>query len=291
MLKKIRIQNFKCLQDTKDMEIRPITFLVGPNSSGKSSIFHAILALKQTVESSDMRSPLILQGYINFGSCKDVFFKHDTKKDIRIDFEDLDSIRWSITYAIQEDEDRPGTLFVKSLEFFDKRLPSIISPLFFSSGELKIVREKENSPFTGKLKIVKEQDHPYHKMELEGLKDVSEIFINLEKFYLIEPREPLSVSREEFLSIPRKEVLLLFSFSTLLRDKTEELFDHIYHIGPLRHEPERVYSASGAYPQSVGKHGQWTIDIIQYNKEIRDIIKNWLEKFSISLDFTSRKQE
>jgi len=288
MLKKIRIQNFKCLQDTEDMEIRPITFLVGPNSSGKSSVFQAILALKQTVESSDMRSPLILQDYIDLGSYKDVFYKHDTDKDIKIDFENLNLNKWSIAYAIQEDKERPGRIFVKSLEFFDKQLPSIIFSLlgsFFSSGELKIVREKGNSPFIGKLKIVREQGRPYHKIELEGLEDVSEILLNLEKFYLIEPRKTLSMWGKEFSSISRKELLLLFSLSSLLRDKTEELFDHIYHIGPLRDEPERVYSASGAYPQSVGKHGQWTIDIIQYNEEIGDIIKSWLEKFNISIDF------
>lgn len=125
MLKKIRIQNFKCLQDTEDMEIRPITFLVGPNSSGKSSVFQAILALKQTVESGDQKSPLILKDYIDLGSYKDVFFKHDTDKDIKIDFGNTDSLKWSITFSVQEDGKTPGKIVVKSFEFSGKEFAPV----------------------------------------------------------------------------------------------------------------------------------------------------------------------
>ena len=34
-MKSLRLKNFRCLEDTGDVEIRPLTFLVGANSSGK----------------------------------------------------------------------------------------------------------------------------------------------------------------------------------------------------------------------------------------------------------------
>ena len=34
---RIRLQNFRSLQDTGEIEIKPLTLLVGKNSSGKSS--------------------------------------------------------------------------------------------------------------------------------------------------------------------------------------------------------------------------------------------------------------
>jgi energy-coupling factor transporter ATP-binding protein EcfA2 len=46
MLKTIRLKNFKLHEDTS-IEAAPITVFIGPNNSGKSSIFQALLAHKQ----------------------------------------------------------------------------------------------------------------------------------------------------------------------------------------------------------------------------------------------------
>jgi energy-coupling factor transporter ATP-binding protein EcfA2 len=46
MLKTIRLKNFKLHEDTQ-IDAAPITVFIGPNNSGKSSIFQALLALRQ----------------------------------------------------------------------------------------------------------------------------------------------------------------------------------------------------------------------------------------------------
>ena len=79
MLKRIKIRNFKALRDIDSLDIKPITFFVGPNSSGKSSAFQVLLALKQTIRSSDENTPLILQDYIDLGSYKDIIWNHATE--------------------------------------------------------------------------------------------------------------------------------------------------------------------------------------------------------------------
>jgi predicted ATPase len=274
MLRKIRIQNFKCLKDTNDIEIRPITFLVGPNSSGKSSVFQAILALKQTVESSDQRSALILQDYVDLGSYKDVFFRHDTEKDIKIEFEDLSSFKWSVTYGIQEDEKTPGKIFVKGLDF---------SAPEFHYGKVS----KEGDASSSDIRLVKDQKISKYMIE-SGKKKIPDKAFDVKKFYIISPKEPIDISASKTglatpISPEKLESVFVFP---MIRRRTEKLFEHIYHIGPLRYEPERVYSASGAYPQSVGKYGQWTIDILQYDEEVGNTIKKWLKKFELSLDFS-----
>ena len=53
MLTRIRLKNFKSWADTGDVALRPITGFFGANSSGKSSLLHAILLLKQTSDSQD----------------------------------------------------------------------------------------------------------------------------------------------------------------------------------------------------------------------------------------------
>jgi energy-coupling factor transporter ATP-binding protein EcfA2 len=46
MLKSVRLKNFKLHEDTS-IEAAPITVFIGPNNSGKSSIFQAVLCLRQ----------------------------------------------------------------------------------------------------------------------------------------------------------------------------------------------------------------------------------------------------
>jgi len=48
MLKSVHLKNFKLHEDTR-IEAAPITVFIGPNNSGKSSIFQALLALRQAV--------------------------------------------------------------------------------------------------------------------------------------------------------------------------------------------------------------------------------------------------
>jgi len=53
MLSELRIQNFKGWKDTGTIKMAPITLFFGANSSGKSSIGHFLMLLKQTVDVSD----------------------------------------------------------------------------------------------------------------------------------------------------------------------------------------------------------------------------------------------
>ncbi len=50
MIKKIRIKNYKAFRDYNEIEIKPITILVGPNSAGKSSLLKLISKLKSRYE-------------------------------------------------------------------------------------------------------------------------------------------------------------------------------------------------------------------------------------------------
>ncbi|MEA3351068.1 MAG: AAA family ATPase [Chloroflexota bacterium] len=51
MLTGFRVQNFKAFEDTGLIDIKSLVLLSGVNSAGKSSIFQALLLLKQTLES------------------------------------------------------------------------------------------------------------------------------------------------------------------------------------------------------------------------------------------------
>ncbi|MBP7464998.1 MAG: AAA family ATPase, partial [Pseudoxanthomonas sp.] len=53
MFSRLKLTNFKAWKDTGDVALRPVTMLLGTNSSGKSSLIQSLLLLKQTVQSPD----------------------------------------------------------------------------------------------------------------------------------------------------------------------------------------------------------------------------------------------
>ena len=89
LINSLGLKNFKCFEEL-DVKFAPITLLTGANSSGKSSLINAILAVLQTEQFPFYLSP---NGkYVNMGSFEEIVFQNqeDDVFDIFIAFNDLD---------------------------------------------------------------------------------------------------------------------------------------------------------------------------------------------------------
>ncbi|MEC4853537.1 MAG: AAA family ATPase, partial [Jaaginema sp. PMC 1079.18] len=70
-MEEIRIERLRCLSDTGDISIKPITILLGQNSSGKSTFLRVFPLLKQSVESRTT-GPILWNGrLVDFGNYED----------------------------------------------------------------------------------------------------------------------------------------------------------------------------------------------------------------------------
>jgi hypothetical protein len=80
------IEGLKGFIEAQSIPLTRLTLLVGPNSSGKSSIIQSILLLKQTIEeTSDAGVPLLTRGKLtDLGSMRDLLSRHDTTRPLRI---------------------------------------------------------------------------------------------------------------------------------------------------------------------------------------------------------------
>ena len=67
-MKSIRIKNLKSIQDSGEIEIKPITVFVGKNSSGKSSLIRCFPLFKQSAESKILGTILWSGKYVDYGS-------------------------------------------------------------------------------------------------------------------------------------------------------------------------------------------------------------------------------
>ena len=93
MFKTLKVENFKVWTDTGEIKMSPITLFFGTNSSGKSSIGQLLMMLKQTVESSDRKTPFYPGGKnsaVQLGSFQDMVNMRDVNKSISFEYS------WSI---------------------------------------------------------------------------------------------------------------------------------------------------------------------------------------------------
>src|SRR6266404_2301965 len=59
MFKSMRLKNFKAYKDSGEVPLAPLTVIIGANNSGKSTLFHALLALAQTAQDAEQAPGLL----------------------------------------------------------------------------------------------------------------------------------------------------------------------------------------------------------------------------------------
>lgn len=109
MLSIFQVKNFKSFSDTGEINVTPLMFLSGINSSGKSSVFQPLLLLKQTINS---QRELNLQGDLMPSkiSFRDLVFNKPSLDDAQLDYAQLD-YALQFCYGNEDGDDKSGLLF------------------------------------------------------------------------------------------------------------------------------------------------------------------------------------
>jgi len=96
----LSLRNFRGFKKVENIPLAPLTFLVGPNSSGKSSIFDALLLITQSdfTLSSSLQVPNWAGPLVDLGSYKDTVYKHNSNLTIEIGIEISPDFITSRTY-------------------------------------------------------------------------------------------------------------------------------------------------------------------------------------------------
>lgn len=86
-MKSIKIEGLRSLQNSGYIDIKPITLLLGENSSGKSTFLRSFPLLRQSTESTT-RGPILWYGsYVDFGSFDDALSHFSNDKTISFSFQ------------------------------------------------------------------------------------------------------------------------------------------------------------------------------------------------------------
>jgi predicted ATPase len=105
-MKSIQIRNLRSLNSTGNIEIEPLTIVVGKNSSGKSTFIRAFPLMKQTVESAASGAVLWYGNTVDFGEFRTAISRNSGRTGtIEFAFSFATAIAFRRRFFLPEDDD------------------------------------------------------------------------------------------------------------------------------------------------------------------------------------------
>lgn len=268
MFSRLRLTNFKVWKDTDDIVLKPVTLLLGTNSSGKSTLLQSLLLLKQTVQSPDRSIHLNLGGdevndYFNFGYFDDVLMKGAAPREFSIAFSSSASVpSMSDTGKLQVGQGGLEVSYVKS------------------AAGAAVVRDLTIEGAGRKFRVNRQKVGAYWLY-------VDDETVPREKKRSFEPERSITLSAEALLAL-KTDGANLEDISLALRRELEG----IAYLGPLRKKPERDYPWNKSKPGEMGIDGARAMDVLLAsallkNKEGHDNdiiteVSRWLARMGVA---------
>lgn len=149
-MEQIRIKNLRSLKDTGYIDIKPLTILVGKNSSGKSTLLRFFPLMKQTL-SIKKNEPILWysKNYVDFGSFEESINKDNKDKPMEFDFK----------FTIEDEEiDIILKITLKSKSLTKIKIEFLNQTILFEEEEGKTYRLLINNQlFKSNYKILKSE--------------------------------------------------------------------------------------------------------------------------------------
>jgi predicted ATPase len=268
MFSRLRLVNFKAWSDTGDVDLRPITMILGTNSSGKSSLIQSLLLLKQTARSPDRTVHLNFGGdeindLFNFGAFDDVInHQASVPRQFSIEFdfasgpeERVSKGNFNCTYG----QTASGSVAIQSLSL--------------TTGErrFRAVRRER-----GAFSII-----------------VDDATTSMVKGRNYAPERSIAFSADAIAALGNDGKLVQDLSLAIGRE-----LEKIIYLGPLRRKPERDYPWNKTKPGDVGSDGRGAIDALLASALLRgdeqnyvvDGVSKWLKKMGVADRIEVRQQ-
>lgn len=294
----VRWENFRAFEDTKWVTLKPLTLLLGANSSGKSSFLAPLLLLKQSTLSRTGTNALLTRGdYVDVGVFEDFVRDHNPELEVAI------SVRWH-THPRREKLEPPGSyapgglkvsfgvgnevqsVVLRSYRIEDTYRRSMLVRTLLASGKysLRMVKgpRATNRSRSGRAR---KAEVARRRAMTEAMRDA------VPTDFLFRSR---SVREAGLWAAAQADDP---TFSTTIDDDRARLYcaitdnsewelrtilEGLHYIGPLREAPKRVYELSGEMPDEVGTRGEFAPEIVYRwrndKKRLREVQK-WLLHF------------
>ena len=261
MLTLLQLKNFKAWADTDAVVLKPVTLLLGTNSSGKSTLIQSLLLLRQTIQSPDRTLHLNLGGdelhdFFNFGDFDNILTQGATPRlfQIRFNFKksetngEVVSTQFKCSYG----QTSSGAVVVQSMSIWQAE-----------DRQISVVRRDKGS---------------------------YSLTVNAESQVRLKGRE---LAPERSIALAAKAITELGIDGSMVEDMSLAVrreLENIVYLGPLRRKPERDYVWNKSKPGEVGVDGHKAVDVLLANSllrgdnknEIAESVSYWLRRMKVA---------
>jgi len=275
----IRWKNYRAFEDTGWIKIRPLTVLIGPNNSGKTSITSPLLLLDQTMSSRDAVTPLVTRGpLVDAGPFKNIVRNHDTGRAVffglRYHIHDQKGKIGEVgTYPPGAAEvtlaagDRSEEIVLRRFELFDLCKRPFLRQSRNSNGTYTLVSEP--------LKSMKAKE----RRAVRNTRPVNFLFSPAAVLRTLETAEKRHDEKAQF-DEPSRSFSMYLGALSIAFGELGDLFRNLSYVGPLRERPRRYYQIASEMPVSVGSRGEHMANLVRRRlPEFRQKLNSWIRRF------------
>lgn len=262
MLNSLHLKQFKAWADTGQIALKPITMLLGTNSSGKSSLIQSLLLLKQTVESPDRTIHLNLGGddrndVFNFGDFSSILTHGSSDRQFEIHF----------TFTRNNHEAR-----IKAGAF---------DAVYGQTANGAVVIQQ--------LRLSAQPDGPSFRVQRRE-KGAFAIYVDSEATTRGKSRD---YAPERSIAFASKAVTLLGEDGSVVQDISLAIrreLESLVYLGPLRQKPQRDYPWNKGQPGIIEPDGRQAIDVLLASallqgpdrNRIIEEVSSWLKRMDLA---------
>ena len=275
MIRRITAHDFKAFH-TLDVEVRPLTILVGENNSGKSSLLASVRLLSQTVQSEDRSIPLLLSGPLgDFGSFRDVVHGNHRGRPMMLGL--------TIDSVFPRTDKRPSLVSFKSeFKYRTQRRETILRSTDVSLQAVPLISvaasREQDSLLISKLghRNVPDSARATLRSALRMRNFLPNVFSDLRR------RE----SRSEDVNASQRQLATVEPRIQRSVNSIAATLSSVEHIGSMRLAPERTYVHTGIEGRYVGADGaNWpsmlALDASRRSPKLT-LVQDWLKAAGVA---------
>lgn len=287
----VRWQGFRNFNMGGNLRLKPLTFLIGKNNVGKTSLYAPLLVMKQTLSATNPETALLSRGsLVDVGIFQDYVSGHDVSREVILE----------ISFPSVDGPTHGGAPFRLSSTF---RSPDgiqaklVAQAIYDVSGNRIVSRkrdvdsiafEKFESPLLPKSSPGRpRQEVAALKKSMRGEQPRGFLFsgtgaLELPQKYF-EDEESWKKVRNWYASARQ-----LYSFQQRAASRAKSALDGIKYIGPLRRPAQWTYRLGAESPNGVGTEGEFAPELIfrARNSEMHESLNAWLGSLGYGeLDF------
>lgn len=261
MLTHLQLKNFKAWTDTGLVDLKPVTMLLGTNSSGKSTLIQSLLLLRQTVQSPDRTIHLNLGGdelhdFFNFGDFDNVLTQGATPRQFQIRF--------------------------------DFHRPEVKGRVAAGSFQCSYGQTSSGAVEVQSMRLWQTDDRQVTVVRRE--KGAYSLTVNAESQVRMKSRD---FAPERSVALSARALTFLGKDGALVEDMSLAVrreLESIFYLGPLRRKPERDHVWNKSKPGEIGVDGHKAVDVLlastllrgEDKNEIADKVSFWLKRMKVA---------